>query len=409
MILSRLKLANFKNYAEADISLSNNVNCFVGNNGVGKTNLLDAIYYLSFCKSYFNPIDSQNIRHGADFFAIHGDYVIDGDNVMVSCTLKKGQNKQMKYNKKTCSSLSEHIGRIPLVIVSPNDQQLILGGSEVRRKFIDGVISQADHTYLNTLLQYNKALDQRNHLLKTFYENRYFDKESIALWDEQLARFGSLIYLRRQQFVEQFRPLFTQYFTLIASDATRQEEPRLYHQSPVGDNLSINSNILDETQLNHIEQHFLGQLNVTQQRDAVLQYTTFGVHKDDIELTLGTFPVKKYGSQGQQKTFLLALKLAQFDYIGQRLNTKPILLLDDIFDKLDMLRVKQLVRLVGSNRFGQVFITDTQQGRVESIFEETPSMDHLIFQCSAASDHCGHISPNNNDLDTAIPDDTSNS
>lgn len=400
MVLSRLKLANFKNYAEADISLSNNVNCFVGNNGVGKTNLLDAIYYLSFCKSYFNSIDSQNIRHEADFFAIHGDYVIDGDNVMISCTLKKGQNKQMKYNKKTYSSLSEHIGRIPLVIVSPNDQQLILGGSEVRRKFIDGVISQADHSYLNTLLQYNKALDQRNHLLKIFYDNRYFDTESIAIWDEQLARFGSQIYLRRQRFVEQFRPLFSQYFTLIASDATRHEEPCLHHQSPLSENLSIDINGADENLLPLVEQHFLDQLTATRQRDAALQYTSFGVHKDDIELTLGAYPVKKYGSQGQQKTFLLALKLAQFDYIGQCLNTKPILLLDDIFDKLDMLRVKQLVRLVGSSRFGQVFITDTQQGRVEAIFEETPSMDHLIFQCSASPDNGGHISPNNIDMNS---------
>ena len=382
MILTRLKLANFKSYAEADIAFSNNVNCFVGNNGVGKTNLLDAIYYLSFCKSYFNPIDTQNIRHDEEFFAIHGEYLIDGEAANVSCTLKRGHNKQMKFNKKTYSSLAEHIGRIPLVMVSPNDQTLILGGSEVRRKFIDGVISQTDHTYLNTLLQYNKAIDQRNHLLKTFYDNRYFDKESIVLWDEQVARLGSLIFLRRQRFVEEFRPLFARYFAMIADEAMSREEPSLTYLSPLMEQLPP---LPDEGAESVVEQHFKSLLQQSQQRDAMLQYTSVGTHKDDIELAIGGYPVKKFGSQGQQKTFLLALKLAQFDYIAQQINHKPILLLDDMFDKLDMLRARQLVRLVGSSRFGQVFITDTQQGRVESIFQETPSMDHLVFHVESGT------------------------
>lgn len=383
MYLTRLKLANFKSYADADIAFSNNVNCFVGNNGVGKTNLLDAIYYLSFCKSYFNPIDSQNIRHDEDFFAIHGEYSNDDAPVMVSCTLKRGHNKQMKFNKKTYTSLSEHIGKIPLVIVSPNDQNLILGGSEVRRKFIDGVISQADHTYLNTLLQYNKALDQRNHLLKSCYENRYFDKEGIALWDEQLAHHGSLIFVRRRQFIEEFSPLFSHYFSMIADEAIAHESPSLTHTSPLLDSLTISQ--FSDDAIPTIEEHFKALLLQAQQRDAIMQYSTVGTHKDDIDLAIGGYPVKKFGSQGQQKTFLLALKLAQFDYIAQRLNEKPILLLDDMFDKLDMLRVRQLVRLVGSSRFGQVFITDTQQGRVESIFEETPDIDHLIFHVTPGS------------------------
>lgn len=364
MYLERLQLANFKNYESADETFSSNVNCLVGNNGVGKTNLLDAVYYLSFCKSYFNPIDSQNIRRDADFFAIHGEYKGDltsEEDFKVSCTLKKGASKQMKYNKKVCSSFAEHIGRIPLVMVSPNDQVLVQGGSETRRKFVDGVISQTDRQYLQMLLQYQKALEQRNKLLKQFYEQRYFEEESIAIWDEQLIRYGAPIFEARKTFLEEFTPLFEDYFRLIANHT--DEVPVIVYQSAM-----LNGNDMGKL------------LQESRQRDAFMQYTTVGVHKDDLEFRIGEFPVKKFGSQGQQKTFLLALKLAQFEYICQHLGVKPILLLDDIFDKLDMVRVEQLVRLVGSSRFGQVFITDTQPGRVESIFENAPEIDHKIFK-----------------------------
>lgn len=376
MILRRLKLSNFKNYTDADITLSDNVNCFVGNNGVGKTNLLDAIYYLSFCKSYFNPIDTQNICHGCDFFAIHGEYLFDNTEgvTSVSCILKQGHNKQMRYNKKPYRSLSEHIGRIPLVIVSPNDQELILGGSHERRKFVDGVIAQTDATYLHHLVQYNKALQQRNSLLKTFYDNRYFDEEAIGLWDRQLAHYGAVLYGRRRQFITDFQPLFIANFEQIAGHAVASELPTLGYNSQ----LSTDDPATDASEELQSEL-FLRQLQATRQRDAVVQYTTFGVHKDDIELMIDGYPVKKFGSQGQQKTFLLALKLAQFDYMCSRVGLKPLLLLDDIFDKLDMLRIKQLVTLVSSNRFGQVFITDTQQGRIEAVLSETPDRDHRVF------------------------------
>ena len=368
MYIERLQLANFKNYDELDVTFSNNVNCLVGNNGVGKTNLLDALYYLSFCKSYFNPVDSQNIRFDAEFFAIHGQYSLDepddNDNfVTVSCTLQRGQSKKMKFNKKACTTLAEHIGRLPLVIVTPSDQNLIQGGSEVRRKFIDGIISQADRGYLQNLIAYQKALEQRNRLLKQFYENQYFEDDTIAIWDEQLVRYGQPVVNARRQFLQEFMPLFEQYYLLIHPDANVSEKPAITYI----------------TQLEDDAPDFASQIAEAHRRDAQLLYTSVGPHKDDIDFVLGQFAVKRFGSQGQQKTFLLALKLAQFEYIRTHLGTKPILLLDDIFDKLDMQRVSQLVLLVGSDRFGQVFITDTQPGRVEAIFEQAPDMPHRIF------------------------------
>ncbi|MBR1850953.1 MAG: DNA replication/repair protein RecF [Bacteroidales bacterium] len=353
MTLDRLSLVNFKNYAQIDVELCPNVNCFVGNNGVGKTNLLDAVYYLSFCKSYLNPIDTQNIRHGEDFFAIHGDY----GELKVSCVLKRGQPKQMRVGKKTYHALSEHIGRIPLVIVSPSDQNLIIGGSEARRRFVDGVISQSDSGYLNHLLQYNKALDQRNRLLKQMFEDRQWDEPSVLLWDEQLVRHGQFITQGRQQFMTGFVPLFNDYFNFIADG---REQVRVSLDTQAGDLSDL--------------------LLQARQADRYAQYTTVGPHKDDLEfIIMPDMPVKRFGSQGQQKTFLLALKLAQFEYIYKTCGMKPILLLDDIFDKLDINRVRQLVQLVAGDRFGQVLLTDTQPGRVEAIFDDLPNVEHRIF------------------------------
>jgi len=371
MYLDRLKLTNFKNYSDIDVAFSNNVNCLVGNNGVGKTNLLDALYYLSFCKSYFNPVDSQNIRLGSDFFAIHGTYMLDdaSDMVPVSCTLQRGQSKKIKFNKKVCSTFADHIGRLPLVIVTPSDMNLILGGSELRRKFVDGIISQVDHKYLQMLVAYQKAVDQRNKLLKQFYENRFFDEGAISLWDEQMVRYGEPIISARRQFLSDFLPLFAEYYTLIHPEAPSNEAPQIAYFS------SLNEN----------GPSFGEQLKEAYRQDGQVQYTTLGPHKDDLEFRIGEFPVKRFASQGQQKTFLLALKLAQFEYIRVHLGAKPILLLDDIFDKLDMLRVSQLVLLVGSDRFGQVFITDTQQGRVEAIFRQAPDMPHKIFSVVAGA------------------------
>lgn len=353
MTLDRLILSNFKNYGETEVSFCANLNCLVGNNGAGKTNLLDAIYYLSFCKSYFNPIDIQNIRQGADYFAIHGHY---GDNV-ASCVVRKAVGKQMKWNKKACKTLAEHIGRIPLVMICPNDQTLITGGSEGRRRFVDGVISQVDSSYLDHLLRYNKALEQRNQLLKRMWNDRLWDEQMVDVWDMQLAVHGEYLYAARQRFIEDFTPLFNRYHHSIAeSDG---ECAILYERDP---------RPLDE------------QLQQARQTDRYAQYTTVGPHKDDLQLMLtDQMSVKRYGSQGQQKSFALSLKLAQFQYLLDHIGTKPILLLDDVFDKLDLVRVKHLIALVGSEQFGQVFLTDTQPGRIEAIFQQLPSLEHLIF------------------------------
>ena len=355
MVLDRLILTNFKNYAEADINLCGNVNCFVGNNGAGKTNLLDAVYYLSFCKSHFNPVDSQNISFGQDFFAIHGHY---GEDI-ASCILKRGQPKQMRWNKKVCKTLTEHIGRLPLVMVSPDDQRLIAAGSDVRRKFLDGVISQTDRTYLDHLLQYNKALEQRNRLLKQMWEDRQWEEEMVAVWDEALVRHGDYLYTQRRRFLEGFTPLFAEYYRSIAGV---DEAVRIEYSC--------------------VEQPLAEQLLASRQADRYSQYTNAGPHKDDLLFLLGDVPIKRFGSQGQQKSFALALKLAQFQYIFNLLGQKPILLLDDIFDKLDLVRIKQLIALVGSDRFGQVLLTDTQPGRVQAIFDELPQLEHRVFEVS---------------------------
>ena len=354
MTLDRLILNNFKNYSEVDISLCGNVNCFVGNNGAGKTNLLDAVYYLSFCKSYFNPVDTQNIRFGEDYFAIHGHY---GDQ-HYSCILRRGQPKQMRCNKKAYKTLMEHIGKLPLVMVSPSDQSLITGGSELRRRFVDGVISQTDRAYLDHLIQYNKALEQRNRLLKQMWEDRVWEEAMVSVWDQQLSLHGEYLYTRRQQFIAAFIPLFQEYYHNIAG----ADEP-------------------GSVQYQHDDRPLDLQLFESRQADKYSQYTTCGPHKDDFIFSLeDDMPLKRFGSQGQQKSFALALKLAQFQYLNDSLGQKPILLLDDIFDKLDMVRVKQLIALVGSERFGQVLLTDTQPGRVQSIFDELPSLEHRLFE-----------------------------
>ncbi len=367
MTLERLILNNFKNYAEADVQLCGNVNCFVGNNGAGKTNLLDAVYYLSFCKSYFNPVDTQNIRLGQEFFAVHGHY---GGGDVASLTLRRGQGKQMKWNKKPCKTLAEHIGRIPLVMVSPNDQQLITGGSDLRRKFMDGVISQTDHQYLDHLMRYTKALEQRNRLLKQMWDDRLWDDAMVSVWDAQLIDSGEFLTSRRTKFIEDFTPLFAHYYHWIAG--TDEPGTVVYHHD--GRPLAV-------------------QLEECRQADKYSQYTNAGPHKDDLQLLLSApdtpaeeaMPLKKFGSQGQQKSFALALKLAQFQYMLNHSGEKPILLLDDIFDKLDLLRIKRLIALVGSDSFGQVLLTDTQPGRIQAIFDELPNLEHSLFQVSNGS------------------------
>ncbi len=321
----------------------------MGNNGEGKTNILDAIYYLAFCKSYFNPIDSQNIKHDGDFFVVQGTFFRNEKVENIFCGLKKGQKKQFKRNKKEYTKLSEHIGLIPLVMVSPSDSELILGGSEIRRKFIDGVIAQFNPVYLDNLLNYQKSLTQRNALLKSFAENRYFDEESLVIWDYKLVEYGEPVYRERKSFLEAFIPIFQEYYALIAPEKEL-----------------VSLNYLSKLH----EGSLLDLLSDARKKDAALRYTSTGIHKDDLVFELDGHPMKRFGSQGQQKSYLLALKLAQFEYIKRKKTTKPMILLDDVFDKLDHNRVEALIKLVSDPEFGQIFITDTSQTRIEPILKK---------------------------------------
>lgn len=349
MLLTQLSLINFKNYEEANLTFSNTINCFLGDNGGGKTNLLDAIYYLSFCKSYFNPIDSQNIKHDFPFFVVEGYFNKNNKKEVVYCGMKRGQKKVFKHNKKEYERLAEHIGKIPLVIISPADTALILDGSDVRRKFIDGIISQYDNSYLNHLINYNKALNQRNLLLKSFWLNRNFDAASLEIWDNQLVQFGDVIYQARKKFISDFSPFFQKYYDLLSQ---QKEKVSLIYQS----------------QLNEGEFNALLQENLA--KDRANHYSNIGIHKDDLIFNIGEHPIKKFGSQGQQKTYLLALKLAQAELIQYIKQTNVTLLLDDIYDKLDSKRMGQLLTLVGSEKFGQIFITDTAFDRIPDLLRK---------------------------------------
>jgi DNA replication and repair protein RecF len=357
MYLQRLSLINFKNYEQIDLNFSGKINCFVGNNGVGKTNLLDAIHYLSLCKSYFNSIDSQNIRYGTDFFVIQGKYLIADNDEDIYCGFKRVGGKVFKRNKKEYNRLAEHIGLIPAVMVTPSDSSLITEGSEERRRLIDSIISQFDKLYLDNLIHYNRVLLQRNKLLKEFSESGSFDADMLDIYSEQLASYGSKVFEKRKEFISLFKPVFQKYYQTIAGTT---EEADLVYLSQVG------------------EKSMYDLLRETISKDRVLEYTSSGIHKDDLLLTLGGYQVKRVASQGQQKTYLVALKLAEFDFIKQISGLKPLLLLDDIFDKFDPDRVKQIIKLASDDHFGQIFITDTEINRVESILKEI-SFDHSIF------------------------------
>jgi DNA replication and repair protein RecF len=358
MYLKKLTLLSFKNYKGADYIFSDKINCFVGNNGAGKTNLLDAIYYLSFCKSYFNPIDTQNIRHGDDFFVINGIYHRREETPeQVQCIQKRNSRKKFLFNKKEYERFADHIGNFPLVMISPYDRDLINDGSEIRRKYIDSVISQFDKVYLDDLINYNKVLVQRNSLLKSFAEKQTWDPGSLEIWDRQMVTLGIKIFEKRKEFLNRFIPIFRHYFSFISCE---DETVDILYQSQLAD-------------VDYAE-----TLSSASGRDRVSQFSTVGVHKDDLDFRISGYPVKKFGSQGQQKSFVIAIKLAQFDYTRNIKGFKPVLLLDDIFDKLDDLRVEQLIKLVSENNFGQVFITDTSEERTRKIFDNM-NIDHKIF------------------------------
>ncbi len=349
MILKNIKILNFKNVENFEEILSPKINCFIGNNGVGKTNILDALHYLAFTKSFFNITDQTSIKHGKDFFAIHGEFDNNLDIDKVSCILELNKNKKVLFNDKRYKRLSDHIGKIPLIMISPYDRDLINLGSDIRRKFADMIISQFDAEYLKSLISYNKLIQQRNKLLKQLFEQNSKDTSIINLYDNQLADYGDSIYNKRKEFLEEFIPVFKRYYKLLSSN-----------------NESVNLEYKSQLK----EDNLINLLNYSLDKDLIVKYTTVGIHKDDILFYINDFNVKNYASQGQQKTYTIALKLAQYEYIKDKSNKTPILLLDDIFDKLDLNRASNIIKLVSTDNFGQVFITDTSTNRLNNLFGE---------------------------------------
>lgn len=364
MQLNHINILNFKNIREADLSFANKINCFIGLNGQGKTNLLDTIYYLSFTKSAFNAIDSQNIMHGQDFGMIQGEYQIEGEQEQITCGLKRGVKKQFRRGKKDYKRLIDHIGLIPLVMVSPDDQELIQEGSDARRKFMDGVISQYNKPYLEQLTRYNELLKQRNSLLKQLDPDngtaRLADYEGVLdVLEQQMAAEAQAIFEQRTVFIERFIPIFQEIYNYIANGEDKNEDLE-----------TVSLRYISQLQDRDLPEAFVR----TRQRDIILGWTSQGIHKDELEMKMGDYALKQVGSQGQQKTYLLALKLAQAVFLTSLMQEnsrqqKPILLLDDIFDKLDSERVERIVHLVHSDRFGQIFITDTDRQHISYLLE----------------------------------------
>ena len=341
--LSRLNLMHFRNHHEVEVALGPEVNCFVGPNGVGKTNLLDAVHYLSMAKSYFDPVDLHNILHGETLFMVQGAMQTAAGEDNVLCSVRQGQRKILSRNRKEYDRLADHVGRFPVVMITPYDGQLVLDGSEVRRKFLDGLIAQFDRGYLEALMRYNRSLTQRNAMLKQFAERGNGSLDELAPWDEQLIANGTHVHQVREAFMGEMVPLLEQHYQGISAGP---EKVALQYKSAVG------------------EVPMAELLAQAWPRDRSAQYTTQGVHKDDLVFTIDDQPLKRYGSQGQQKTYLIALKLAQFDLTQTRSGIRPILLLDDIFDKIDPQRMRHLLQLMRDQRFGQVLVTDTDATRL---------------------------------------------
>ena len=357
MYIHSIQLINYKNFTASSFDFDSKINCLVGKNGIGKTNVLDAIYHLSQTKSYFNPISLQNIRHGEDFFLIEGLFKENGQENHIVCSFKKGQKKILKNNGKIYEKFSEHIGKIPLVIISPVDRDLIVEGSETRRKFIDHVISQSDKQYLYDLVQYHKVLSQRNALLKYFSKNRTINEDNLLVYNEQLENYAKPVHEKRKKYIELIDPILQNHYQSISNGT---EIVSLQYNS------QLNDKSLSEL------------LTESLPKDRINQYTGVGIHRDELDFLIDGYPINRYGSQGQQKSYLIALKLAQFDLIQKETLVTPILLLDDIFDKLDDERVGKLIKMVKDQHFGQIFISDTHLERTEKVVRETHQSYKMI-------------------------------
>jgi len=357
MHLKHIELTNFKNYESVALDFSPHFNCFVGNNGVGKTNILDAIHYLSLTKSFFNNSDTLSIRHGEDYFIMKGEFEKEGETDELHCAFQKQKQKVFKRNGKEYQKLSDHVGQYPVVMVSPADSALITEGGEERRRFLNMIISQYDPSYLDAHVRYNKILMQRNKVLRES-TGRYDTGSLLGLYDEQMIPLAELIYTARKELTENLRPLFSDYYARISRSA---ESVSIWYRSHLS------------------EPDYRTLLSASRERDMELQYTTCGIHRDDLVFEINGHSARTTGSQGQQKSFLVALKLAKFGYISRRNGFPPVLLLDDIFDKFDETRVEEIINLVGSDDFGQVFITDTHKERIHRILDNT-GVDFRLYR-----------------------------
>lgn len=357
MFLQSIQLSNFKNFNEIQFEFSPKINAFVGRNGVGKTNVLDAVHYLALTKSYLNFSDVQNINFEEDYFSIEGNFMKNELEEIVFCGVQKEKAKVFKRNAKQYERISDHIGLFPVVMISPYDLDLIKEGSDVRRKFMDNIISQSNKEYLQNLIRYNRVLNQRNSLLKFFFQNQTFDKISLEIYDDEMAELGKFIFQQRKEFIEAFLSIFTHYYQILSQG---NESVQIRYESD-----------LEEIPMDILLKESLA-------KDRVAQFTTKGIHKDDLKFTLMNYPVKKFGSQGQQKSYLIALKLAQFELMKNYLKITPLLLLDDIFDKLDEVRVEQLINLVNEEKFGQIFISDTHPERTENVVQQINSESKIF-------------------------------
>lgn len=342
MYLKKLVLINFKNIAQAEITLSERLNCFVGDNGAGKTNVLDAVYYLSMSKSALTMTDGQSVRHGEDFFVVEGTYAGDSDsNDTVNCSFLRRSGKVLKLNGKEYDRMADHVGRFPVVMVSPQDSVLITDAAEERRRYLNAFLSQLDRDYLASLMRYNAVLAERNRFLKSSS-----DEQMLQIYDMQLADHAARIYERRRDIIERMRPLVAEFYRQLSDD---REQVEIEYRS-------------------ELASASMGELLLaSRERDIVNGFTTSGVHRDDMSLRIGGYPLRKYGSQGQQKSFLMSLKLAQYRILAEVCGERPLLLLDDLFDKLDTSRVENLLTLVAGDDFGQIFITDCNRSRLETI------------------------------------------
>jgi len=358
MKLKSLSLTNYKNIDAANYEFDERINCFVGKNGVGKSNILDAIYHLCFAKGYFNTSAVQNIQFDKDFFLLEGHFKKNDQDEKIVCSLKKGNKKTLKRNGKIYTRIADHIGLLPLVIISPADRDLIVEGSSTRRKFIDGVMGQTDKTYLNALLSYNKVVSQRNALLKYFAANQTFDTNTLDIYNEQMITLGTSIHQKRVAFLQEFVPIFKKHYQSISQC---KEEINIDYQS------DLKENDFESLLAKHLS------------KDRSAQFTTVGPHKEDLIFQIHGQPIKKYGSQGQQKSFLIALKLAQFDFIKKLASVPPIVLLDDVFDKLDQERVSLIMQLVEKNHFGQLFLSDTHTERTIAALKTT-QLSYSLFE-----------------------------